>query len=329
MLSMKKNTFSFVGLFLLVPLLLGCQGCNNNNSAEKGAAKFKVAMVLPGNITDKSWNQAGHEGLTLIGKEVADEVTFSEKVSQPDQAEALSDYARRGYSVVIGHGGEFQGAAERVAPRFPNTTFIVNNGTKPMDNVSTVGFKYKQMGYLIGFLCGRTTKSKTVGFIGAQKIKSYIELSEGFERGFKDACPDGKVLIAWTNDWDDIAKGKEAAINQINQGADIVFPTMDNAVVGSLQAAKENGVFGVGIYYDAISDWPDVVIQSAILNIRSAMKDTVVEIKSGDKQGKAYEYGFESPDSMRLGTFHSSISQDIQKEVLQKQEELKSGKIDL
>ena len=69
------------------------------------ADPFKAAIVMPGNITDQSWNQAGYEGLMNAKKALGIEVAFSEKVAQPDQAEALADYARRGYDVVIGHGG--------------------------------------------------------------------------------------------------------------------------------------------------------------------------------------------------------------------------------
>jgi basic membrane protein A len=62
------------------------------------AENVKIAMVLPGNISDKSWNQAGYEGLMQIKNELGFEVAYSEKVPQPDQVEAMADYARRGYN---------------------------------------------------------------------------------------------------------------------------------------------------------------------------------------------------------------------------------------
>ena len=212
---------------------------------------MRVAIVMPGNITDKSWNQAGYEGLMRAKEELGIEVAFSEKVAQPDQAEALADYARRGYEIVIGHGGEFQEAANRVASRHPETMFVVNNGTEPAENLATADFYYRQFGYLLGYLGGKMSETGKGGFIGAQKIKFSTDLQESFVEGFKAARADGEVFVAWTNDWDDIAKGKEAALNQINQGADVIFPTMDNAAIGSLQAAKDNGVWAFGLYYDA------------------------------------------------------------------------------
>jgi len=70
---------------------------------------------VPGSISDNGWNQAGYDGLTNAGKDLVFETVVSEKVKQPDQNETLSDYARRGYDLVIGHGGEFQDAVVRVA----------------------------------------------------------------------------------------------------------------------------------------------------------------------------------------------------------------------
>ena len=101
------------------------------------------------------------------------------------------------------------------------------------------------------------------------------------------------MFVAWTNDWDDIAKGKEAALNQINQGADVIFPTMDNAAIGSLQAAKDNGVWAFGLYYDAIEDWPDTVLQSAIFDIRSAMVSYLGQAKGEELEGQNYKYSLD------------------------------------
>ncbi len=291
------------------------------------ANEFKVAIVLPGIITDKSFNQAGYEGMKRASDKLGIEFAFSEKTAQPDQPQALSDYARRGYDVVIGHGGEFQESVERVAKRFPDTRFIIVNGTKPGGNVSTMSFDFPALGYVMGYLSGKMSESGKGGYIGAQKLKFYVELGEGFTKGFKDARPDGEVFTAWTNDWDDVAKGKEAALNQISQGADVIFPSMDNAVVGSLQGAKEQKKKAIGIYYDAIADWPDTVLQSAIFDLRNALVTILSTAKDGKLEGKAYIYGLETPEAARIGTYHASVPEDLQKEVSGLIDDIKAGKI--
>lgn len=288
------------------------------------ADKLKVAIVMPGNITDKSWSQAGYEGINQAGEALDLDVAYSEKIAQPDQAEAIADYARRGYKVVIGHGGEFQEAAERVARKYPETIFVVNNGHEAKDNIATADFNYRQFGYVMGYIAGKMSKTGKAGWIGAQKIKFSTDLNDSFIIGFKDAG--GKeVFTAWTNDWDDIAKGKEAALSQIAQGADVVFPTMDNAVIGSLQACKEKGVWGFGLYYDAIVDWPDTVVQSAIFDIKGVMKSYLTLAKAGKLEGKNYNFDLSKPDGARIGTFHSAIPADVVAEVNGLIDKMKSG----
>jgi len=290
------------------------------------AGSVKIALVLPGSITDKSWNQAGYEGLMRVKEELGIEVAYSEKVAQPDQAEALAGYARLGFDVVAGHGGEFQEAANRVAGRYPDTIFIVHNGVESNGkNVAITEFYYGQFGYILGFMAGKMTEVEKTGFIGAQKVKSHIALIESYTNGFKSVHPNGDVITAWTNDWDDIAKGKEAALSQINSGADVIFPTQDNASVGSLQALREKNVWGFGLWYDAIVDWPDTVLQSAIFDIRSVMVEYAQRAKTEGLKGVTYSYDLNTPGQARMGTFHSAVPADLIAEVESLISKMKSG----
>ncbi len=293
------------------------------------AEDFKVAIVLPGVITDRSFNQSGYEGVERAAKELGVDFAYSEKTAQPDQPEALSDYARRGYNLVIGHGGEFQESVDRVASRFPDTRFVIVNGTTAGGNVSTMSFNFPEVGYAMGYVAGKTSETGKAGYVGAQKLLFYVQLGEGFEKGFKAARPDGEVFTAWTNDWDDVAKGKEAALNLISQGADVIFPSMDNAVVGSLQGVKEQGKMGIGIYYDAIADWPDTVIQSAIFDMRSGLGDVIKLAAEGKLEGKSYVFGLETPNAARIGTYSDKVSAETQAETAAVIEKLIAGEIAL
>lgn len=291
------------------------------------ADDFKVAIVLPGVITDNSFNQSGYEGVKEAADTLGFEFAYSEKTAQPDQPQALADYARRGYNLVIGHGGEFQDAVDRVAGRFPDTKFLVVNGVEAGKNVSVVSYDFPSMGYAMGYVAGKTSQTGKAGYIGAQKLKFYVELGEGFEKGFKAARPDGTVMTAWTNDWDDVAKGKEAALNLIGQGADVIFPSMDNAVVGSLQGAKEKDKMAIGIYYDAIKDWPDTVIQSAVFDMRGTLGEVIGVAKSGKLEPKPYIFSFDHKNATRIGTYGPKVPASVPAEVDALLPKLASGEI--
>lgn len=274
----------------------------------------RVAIVMPGSISDNGWNQAGFEGLRDAGQALGFETAFSENVEQPEQISAINDYARRGYDLVIGHGGEFQDAVERIAQRYPETMFMVNNGLATSENVATADFYFSQLGFLMGYVAGGMTRSGTIGIINAQEFKFTTDTTEGYRAGAAAARPDVDVLVTWTGDWDDVAKGKEAALNQIAQGADVVWPTLDSATLGAMQAVQEEGAYGIGIYRDAIGEWPEI-LQSAILDVRGNMRAYLDLAAAGELEGRRYRGDLSNPQAMRIGSFHPDIPAGLQAEV--------------
>lgn len=322
MFNSKKYVFILSIIFSALALLTAV------SFTPAQAKDFKAAIVLPGVITDKSANQSGYEGMMLAKERLGMTVSYSEKVAQPDQAEAMADYARRGYNVVLGMGGEFQDAADRVAKRYPKTMFVVINGVTPSVNVVCLRFKDVDSGYVLGYLAGKMSKSGIGAYIGAQQIAFTLDQQKGFSNGFMAASPKGKVLTAWTSDWDDIAKGKEAALTCISQGADMIYPTMDNAIVGSFQAAKQEGKWAFGIYYDHYPEWPDTILQSAVMHWSQAIFRVLSIAYDGKLEGKEYLIGFEEPEAMSLGTFNPAVPENLRQEIMQLIEDIKSGKVD-
>ena len=71
------------------------------------SAQDKAAVLLPGSVNDQSWNAQGYQGVASL-KALGWEVAYSENVQPADMAQALQDYARRGYTLLIGHTGRFQ-----------------------------------------------------------------------------------------------------------------------------------------------------------------------------------------------------------------------------
>src|SRR5436305_657406 len=88
-----------------------------------GAQELKAAMILPVSINDQSWNADGYSGLMKI-KQLGFEVAYSENVPAADHVNAMRDYAKRGFKIVIGHSGRFLSAEQRVGPEFPGVQFI-------------------------------------------------------------------------------------------------------------------------------------------------------------------------------------------------------------
>jgi simple sugar transport system substrate-binding protein/basic membrane protein A len=236
---MRKIAFTWLAAVLAVVTL----------SAGGSAQSGKVAMLLPGSINDQSWNAAGYLGLQKL-KGQGMEIAYSENVQAADHIEAMKDYARRGFSPIIGHSGRFLSAAQRVGPDFEKTFFLVGSGSGGAKNVISIDLANEQFGYLVGVLAARMTKTGKVGAVaGLEGLPNMIASVGGFRLGVKSVKPDADVRVVYLQSMEDPAAAKEAAFSLIAAGADVVAGKLNAGHAGIVQAAKEKGVWATGRSY--------------------------------------------------------------------------------
>lgn len=279
----------------------------------------RVAVALPGMITDRAFNENVYDGLVMAQEQFGAETAYTENVSQATQVEVMSDYARRGYDIVVGAGGEYTDAAERVAANFPETTVIVLNGA-PTEGVTTINYNNPEFGYLVGLVAGHVSETGVAAALSAQEFAAFTNVVDGFRQGFQAANPDGKVLVAYTNDWADIAKAKEASFNLISQGADVIMPYLDAGWVGVAQAAEEKGVHTVGILHESDSN-----LVSARLDFARALAWAVEQHVAGSLEPKDYVIHLTSAD--QLGDFSDAVPEEVRALALEAVEKIKSGEL--
>src|SRR5213595_1019769 len=108
--------FSTSVVALAISLLGACGGSKIGTSGG-----LKVALLTPGPISDQSWNGGAYEGLMRIKDSLGAEVSHIQTKTPAEFEENFRQYGAQGYSLVFGHGFEFQDAARRVGPEYPRT----------------------------------------------------------------------------------------------------------------------------------------------------------------------------------------------------------------
>lgn len=93
-----------------------------------------------------------------------------------------------------------------------------------------------------------------------------------------------KLFNAYSQDWVDQAKCKIAALNEIGQGANIVFQVAGGCGLGVLDAAKEKHVWGIGVDADQSYLGPQVVT-SAMKRVDTSVYATVKQTLAGKFHG--------------------------------------------
>ena len=133
------------------------------------------------------------------------------------------------------------------------------------------------------------TKTNVVSTVGGQKIPPVDHYIAGFIAGAKAADPKVKELNAYSQSFTNQAACKELALNQISQDSDVVFQVAGGCGLGALSAAKEKGVWGVGVDADQ-SYLGSFILTSAVKKVDVAVFDTIKEITGGTFKGGTTDF---------------------------------------
>ena len=281
-------------LALIVLATILALGAGATSVLSQGASG-KVAMLLPGSVNDQSWNAAGYTGLVKL-KERGFEIAYSENVQAADHVEAMKDYARRGFSPVIGHSGRFLSAAQRVAPEFDKTVFLVGSGSGGQGNVISLDVANEQYAYAIGVLAGRMTKTGKVGAVaGLEGLPNMIASMGGFRLGVKSVRPDAEVKIIYLQSMEDPAAAKEATFSLIAAGADVIGGKLNAGHAGIIQAAKDKNVFATGRSVGHTAIAPERVLTNIDEKWSDIYAAAVTDLRAGKLVGHYIAYGYNTP----------------------------------
>ena len=254
-------------------------GSTGRDSAKP--AGFRVALLTPGPISDRSWNGGAYDGLLRIRDSLGASVSHIQTKTPGEFEENFRQYGAQGYDLVFGHGFEFQDAALRVGPEFPKTVYVATSGDRASSpNVAGMVFGFEDPSYLAGIVAGSMTKTGTIAVLGGTELPPVKSSFDAFARGARSVNPKVRVLSSFIGNWDDAAAGKEQALAQISQGADFIFQNADAAGLGIFQAARERkGVYVFGSNSNQNGVAPDVVIGSVVIDLPHAFLTVAREVK--------------------------------------------------
>jgi basic membrane protein A and related proteins len=309
-------------------------GGGGSSSAPK-EKKIKVAMVTDiGGLNDRGFNALAYKGLQQAKSELGADIRVVTSKSNADYVPNLSSLARQKFDLVVAVGFLMGDATAKVAKSFPQTNFAIVDFPsaalkgKPK-NVRGLLFKEAEAGYLVGYMAGLYAKEKggdqAVTSVGGQKVPAVDAYIAGYQAGAKKANPDVKTQFAYSQDFVDQAKCKEIALNQIDEGSQVVFAVAGQCGLGALDAAKEKNVQSIGV--DADQGYVNSnVMTSALKKVDVAVFETAKAVQDGTF--KAGEDGIFDVKSGGVGLGKvSQAGQAFEADVKKIQDQISGGEI--
>jgi basic membrane protein A len=266
------------------------------SSTSRTATQSKAFVVLVTDINqlnDHGFNQLAYQGLLRAEAKLGISGAVYQSASAAAYIPNLAQAARKGADLVISVGFDQAVAVAKVAKQFPKTHFAIIDvdqttlAGKPK-NVEGLIFKEQEVGYLAGYLAGLLDKQKgshaTIGSVGGQKQPPVDRYIAGYQAGAKKADPGIKLLNTYSQDWVDQAKCKQAALDEISAGANIVFQVAGGCGLGVLDAAKQQHVWGIGVDADQSYLGPQV-LTSAMKRVDTSVYSTIQQVLAGKFAG--------------------------------------------
>jgi basic membrane protein A len=263
------------------------------------AADLKIAMILPGPITDNDWNSVGYNGLQAAGKALGVETAYVENVTDADAERLLRDFAGRGFNLIFAHSFSFGDAALNAAEDFPDTTFMAGTASSLAPNLGTYSNPDYQGAYLAGMLAAGASKTGSVGWVGGMPAPNMLANLHAYEAGAKEIKPDAKVLHTFIGSWFDPPKAKEAAIAQVEQGADV----LSAQGVGVIDAAISKNVLALGAMTDQNHLGPQNVLTSVTWDLGPLVTAVGKAVQDGTWKSENWSLGI-AAGSVGLADFH-------------------------
>lgn len=285
-MSLLYRYLSIHKIARIASLMLGIVGVLSlaacSASDPEAAASFRVALLTPGPISDQAWNAGAYAGLLRIRDSLGARISNVQVKTPSDFEENFRQYGASGYSLVIGHGFEFQDAAARVAPDHPKTVYVTTGGATVRANVAALSFAFEEPSFLAGMIAAAASKSGVVACIGGTELPPVKSSFAAFTAGVHAIRPATRVIVTYLGTWDDLSAGKEQALALIQRRVDVIFQNADAAGLGVFQAAKERaGTLVIGSNSNQNSIAPAVTLGSVVIDLPHAFLLVATEVKSG------------------------------------------------
>jgi basic membrane protein A and related proteins len=331
-----KRSLAFLGVAAL--LVAGCGGGGNKSSSStssEGGSKLKVGLVTDiGGLNDRGFNHLSYVGLLRAQNELGIQQRVFQAHSTQEYVPNLSTFARQGYDLTIGVGFTEATAIDTAATTFPNSKFAivdVDQTEEPHKPKNLLGllFREQETGYLVGYLAGLEEKRRAgpdvIGSVGGQKQPPVDRFIAGYQAGAKAADPGIKLLNAYSEDFSDQAKCKQIGLNQIEQGAGVIFQVAGGCGLGALDAAKEKGVWGIGVDADQSFLGPHI-LTSAVKRVDTAVFLAIKSVVDGTFKGGNMVFGLKQ-NGVGIGKISPKVPQSEVAKVNQVRADIISGKI--
>ena len=330
---MSKRALILTGLLLALVLLAACTvapaGAPAAPAAQAPAKEKLVVFGAYATAIEEPWDGVIHAALNKAMDAGAIDYTYTDDIGYAgDMERVLQEVAEKNKpDIIFGDAFGNEEAVRRVAAQYPEIAFVFGSGGGPAEpNFSVFDNWIHEPAYLSGMLAGGLTKSNVIGVVGGLPVPEVNRIVNAFIAGATAVNPEVDVKTSFINSWFDPAAAKEAALAQIDAGADVLFAER----FGVIEAAAEKGLYSFGNMSDQKELAPASVVSGPVWNMNPTVDYIISQVKAGAYTAQDLkDFSMFAKGGATLAPINTEVTGGIPQELIDqvtaKEQEIKSG----
>ncbi len=265
----------------------------------------KAIYLINGSLGDNSFFDSGEAGMKAIAEEFGVDYRTIECGYDTGQYEPALNAAVQFADVIFVISYGFDDILAQYADEYPDKIFVNLDTAVSNDGatITSVDYVEEESAFLAGAVAAMVTTSdmpnvnpeKIIGVVGGDTDPTVQSFIFAYENGAKYIDPEIKTEVKFLGDWENSSKGKQAALQLYDQGADIVFQVAAASGMGVLQASGERELYSIGVDINQNSIVPGHVVASDIKDVGLSIQNVYRTIVDGTyKSGEVLDYGLAS-----------------------------------
>jgi basic membrane protein A len=323
-MEMKK----ILKMIFICMLVLGVlSACAKTTAAPEETGKIKVYGAFATQI-EEPWDGVIHSALLKAQEAGKIEYSYDDAIGYSgDMERILAEVCEQEKpDVIFGDAFGNEEAVRRVAAQYPEVAFVFGSGFGPSEpNVSVFDNWIHEPAYLSGLIAGGMTKTNVIGVVGGVPVPEVNRLVNAFIAGAKKTNPEVKVLVTFINEWFNPATAKEAALAQVDAGADVLYAER----FGVIEVAAEKDLWAFGNMSDQNSLAPGNVLTGPVWNMDPTVDYVINQVAGGTYAAQDLkDFSMMGKGGASLADFHGNdakIPAEIMTLVNDTLEQIKAG----
>ncbi len=278
----RKLFLITLGVVVMSLIAAGCGDATSTETTEPAGGDGAALSVFGAYATaiEEPWDGVIHAALTAEEANGSITYDYTDDIGYAgDMERVLREVAeQQSPAIIFGDAFGNEEAVRRVAADFPEIAFVFGSGGGPANpNFSVFDNWIHEPAYLSGMLAGGLTTTNIVGVVGGLPVPEVNRIVNAFIAGAESVNPEVTVKVAFINSWFDPAAAKEAALAQVDAGADVLFAER----FGVIEAAAENGLYSFGNMSDQKELAPESVVSGPVWHMEPTVEYIISQV-AGD-----------------------------------------------